>query len=1271
MEASFVPRSELIQIIGKTMHKSALGRAASGIDRSVQESFDCALRLGARPILQARGYQVLGLNVAPMLHKGLTVEQQEVRLASYLNEVAAFQAEALQNVKRELSGGTRPSDQLTLHKGGCVVRLVFPEVVSLTEGTERVGKPRRVERCAVCDRFNPGRFFKQAASKLGDVAGSLFMGATGSRELIVVDIRINRRILAHCTKVVDKQLGTMKVPPTYFLERIMANTSETFEHIRKGKVGPRSRSYVAIGDERAETQLHMSIKLLFIAMTLDRFQKGPRVACHWQLLTDHSIAKDFHWREISGVWTHSPFGWTDPIATTQMAREIDPTGRHYGHVIEHMNDARDTYLVYTHQTTTEDEGTDALNLLSYHRDEDEKTTELEKSIAALRRRQEFCGETLVPALPASKFTGTAYEDVATRVSEAQRDALDKWVERRDNEGDTTHAFYCGPNVCGAPPPIDGKHPVSHISGFSRHMCKVEKEIATPEGTVLIFTHDKSLMDRSLQSQISPEEVRAWRDITAMEKGKLRSWLRRGPNIPAPDIRPNSMSQAEYEQYKTLAHTDPEWGFLKTIRMAVFVKQGEGGDRARFITMPGMNPQKAAEHQGICSHALHVLEQHHKHDFNFRNLKGCTSDGRAARIAQFVADCPEDSVVIGFDKGANDRTWTWAKWCEFERMVSELARELTDYWCGADVGATDAQGNPKPSLPGSADSASRARWDSTYVTVTAALLYFYLPSGVGSTGFSNRQCSVAGIAAAILKAYGEEAYKGFIDYLAGKYATPMPDKFQSPKFFTFVSEGIVALRSSCPGFGALTEGDDNAIKIKLRTETETVRNADGSTEQVQVRESNSEAVTYFTTAAADTTNECWEPAYVSAGHLNVHGGSKSCVEMCSSIVCVFARGRDIEYACVPKPQKRLDKLAWTLSSHFRIISTKTGKVGIADMTFHRMSATRCLSMCVDLEQCLFVRWVLLQTAAYHLRKLRALEEGDRSGLSADADRPLYADRSMEARKLEDATGYIGDSLALAFARTKMKFSRVNIYAEPLSHANTDAWMLCDPRLYGLAQALEKELRHLDSVASQTEITDDNIFDPTSYLSLFPLNVLTGTFALAATRLRKVIEIGEKEKRGAEELRRAIIDSVKARTSDPPTSKSGRKRVKPACAGSDADTDSVDPQPVPYGPCAAAAPSGAPQQPLAVLGKALHHRQGQPRKSGKNNKIPPVATPVPVAGPACAAAAQDEGWTEVRRNRGKTQSQASTTTPWNGEGWSALQRGGKWGRTAGPRHSLRKK
>lgn len=1263
MEASFVPKSELIEIIGKTMHKSALGRAASSIDRSVQESFDCAFRLGARPILQARGYQVLGLNVTPMLHKGLTAEQQEVRLASYLNEVSAFQAEALQIVKRELSGGTRPSDQLTLHKGGCVVRLVFPEVVGLTNGAERVGKPQDTGKCALCDRIAnvlPGRIIQRVASRLANVSGSLLMGATGSRELIVVDIRVNRRILAHCQKVVDKQLGTMKVPPTYFLERIMANTSETFEHIRSGKVGPRSRSFVAIGDDSAETQLFLSIKLLFIAMTLDRFQKGPRVSCHWLLMTDSSIGKDPLWREIGGVWTHSPIGWTDSLACAQMAREVDPTGRVYGHVEANMHHGRDAYFS-RYDSATEDEGTDALNLLTHHRDADEQTTELEKSISALKRRQEFCGETLIPALPASKFTGTAYEDVATRVSEAQRDALDKWAERRDNEGDTTHAFYCGPNVCGAPPPIDGKHPVSHISGFSRHMCKVEKEIATPEGTTLIFTHDKSLMDNSMRSQISPEEVRAWRDITAMERTKLRAWLRKGQNIPAPDIKPNSMTQAEYENYKSLAHTDPEWGFMKTIKMAVFVKQGEGGDRARFITIPGQNTQKAAEHQGICSHVIHVLEQHHKHDFNFRNLKGCTSAGRAARIAQFVSDCPEDSVVVGFDKGANDRTWTWAKWCEFQRMISELARELTDYWCGADVGATDEKGNPKPILPGSPEVAKKARWDNTYVTVTAALLYFYLPSGVGPTGFSNRQCSVVGVAAAILKGYDEEAYKGYLDYLAGKYATPMPDKFQSPKYFTFVSEGVVALRSSCPGFGVLSEGDDNAIKMKLRTEEEKIRNGAGELEIIYTRETNSEAVTHFTQSAADATNECWEPAYVSAGHLNVHGGSKSCVEMCSSIVCVFVRGRELDYACVPKPQKRLDKLAWTLSSHFRIISTKTGKVGVADITFHRMSATRCLSMCVDLEQCLFVRWVLLQTAAYHMRKLRALQEGSRSGLSTDADRPLYADRSMEARNLEDATGFIGDSLAAAFGRTKLRFARVNVHAEPLSHANTDAWMLCDPTLYGQAQALEKELRLLDGVAAQTEITEDNIFDPTSYLSNFPLNVLRGTFALAATRLRKVIEIGEKEKRSAAELRQAIIDSVKARASDQPTVKTGRKRVKPTCAEPADEADTADPQPAPQGACPAAAPVGV---------ERAQTKKSPSRKPG--NKIPTANVYAPVAGPAAAVATDQDGdWVEVRRHRGKTQSQPSTTTPWNGEGWGALSRGGKWSPAAGSRRSLKKK
>jgi hypothetical protein len=134
--------------------------------------------------------------------------------------------------------------------------------------------------------------------------------------------------------------------------------------------------------------------------------------------------------------------------------------------------------------------------------------QLERSIAALNRAQ-GSSVGLIPCLPATEFAGTPYEDMTVTITDDQHEELLKQSLRAEG-GATQNAFYCGPNITGARPPLDTKNPDSWVSAFSRHFCRVSKWIPLPDGNILEVVHDKA---EAYHKKLTGHQNRVWDDIT--------------------------------------------------------------------------------------------------------------------------------------------------------------------------------------------------------------------------------------------------------------------------------------------------------------------------------------------------------------------------------------------------------------------------------------------------------------------------------------------------------------------------------------------------------------------------------------------------------------------------------------------------------------------------------------------------------------------------------------------------------------------------------------
>jgi hypothetical protein len=723
---------------------------------------------------------------------------------------------------------------------------------------------------------------------------------------------------------------------------------------------------------------------------------------------------------------------------------------------------------------------------------DGATEKLEKSIAALQRAQ---GTTvgLIPCLPATEFGGTAYEAMTVTMTDDQHEELLK-QHLRAEDGTTQNAFYCGPNITGARPPLDTKHPETWASAYTRHFCRVSKEIPLPNGEKLKVVHDKAELQAK---KLSGHESRVWDDLIGDHAQLFQEWLQKPLNRVCIQCegRPHSMDQDTYDALRAEIDWDEDFGERSILRAAVFCKSGENSERARFITMPGVNQEDAKKHQSACSAITQILEKFHTDQFGFRNFKGCTLTGKALKVARFIAHTPDDCVSIGYDKGANDATWTHRKWAKYEEYSMRMAEVLTDAYF---------DDNTPAMFTADAKHAKSVEWRGIYLTVAANIQYFYLMSGVGPTSISNRMGGDVSIGAGILQGYGEESYDKWREWAKGVDAEPVHEF--DHEIYPHLNVGIDVKEHHTDGFAHINEGDDTQVRIPRRK-----------------GETNSEAVTHFTKSITAATREVWEPAFVDQKHLDAHGGPRSCVEITSMVVAQVTHedGR-CEFAHVPKPIKRLDKMAWTLSAALRVVETPAGKVGVADSTYYRLNATRCLSMCTEMRFALFTRYVIYRTANYHLQKLRALAR--ESGKDRALDKPLYNDRTLEARNMPEATGFIGDSIEQAYEKIGAVFARTDVTTKACLEANANAWGMACPRVMSDGKKLRDTLLQLDQVAQCVEINDELVYDPVQYLTMFDLGPLEPCFANAVGRLTRAVEWSEEMALPLNLLSKKLVESV---------------------------------------------------------------------------------------------------------------------------------------------------
>jgi len=413
-------------------------------------------------------------------------------------------------------------------------------------------------------------------------------------------------------------------------------------------------------------------------------------------------------------------------------------------------------------------------------------------------------------------------------------------------------------------------------------------------------------------------------------------------------------------------------------------------------------------------------------------------------------------------------------------------------------------NTPAMLVADAKHARDIEWRGIYLTVAANIQYYYLMTGIGPTSLCNRMGGDVSIGSGILQGYGEEQYQQWKVWVSGENAEPVYEFTHD--LYPHMDAGIEVKEQPITGFAHINEGDDTVVCIPLRKD-----------------ETNSEAVTHFSKCISAVTQEVWEPAFVDQKHLDSHGGPRSCVEVTSMIVAqVTTEDGRCEFAHVPKPIKRLDKMAWTLSSSLRVIETPAGRVGVADSTYYRLNATRCLSMCTEMRYALFTRYVIYNTAKFHLQKLRALARDSDSDPSLD--RPLYNDRTMEARNMPEASGFIGDSIEQAFEKIGSVFARTNVNTKVCLEANANAWGLVSPAALKDGKLLRNTLLQLDQVAQAIEIDEDVIKDPVLYLSMLELGPLESCFSNMVGRLSRAVDYNEKSSLPLDVLRKKLVESV---------------------------------------------------------------------------------------------------------------------------------------------------
>ena len=333
------------------------------------------------------------------------------------------------------------------------------------------------------------------------------------------------------------------------------------------------------------------------------------------------------------------------------------------------------------------------------------------------------------------FDGTWYE---AAILTAKADAL-------DGVHDTSTpklAAACGPNSTGARPPIDTTHAMSIASAMSRHICATTKALTLADGSKFEVQIDKSQNNLTKQ----PKYKRIATDTLTREHGRfLREHLaEHGLEVAAQQLaalhagKPWWLERCE-EIYTTIQDKCNlgEWGTIKAMVDAVcFLKPGEGTDRARFITMPGVNAMRAQDHQCALAPLVSIIEEMCKNKVPHTNFKGLSNTGKAHRVNELMhayvpldgTEINDDCIAFGYDKSANDRTWLLRDWIDFQRYLYDM-----------DTIVLEATGEPliAECFEGPPAAGSKYRLQFAKFVLVMDACFAYLFSGINPTSLANR------------------------------------------------------------------------------------------------------------------------------------------------------------------------------------------------------------------------------------------------------------------------------------------------------------------------------------------------------------------------------------------------------------------------------------------------------------------------------------------------------------------------------------------------------
>jgi hypothetical protein len=203
---------------------------------------------------------------------------------------------------------------------------------------------------------------------------------------------------------------------------------------------------------------------------------------------------------------------------------------------------------------------------------------------------------------------------------------------------------------------------------------------------------------------------------------------------------------------------------------------------------------------------------------------------------------------------------------------------------------------------------------------------------------------------------------------------------------------------------------------------------------------------------------------------------------------------------------------------RTIKTGAGEVGVMDKIYHRLCATRTLSMLKEMQYAMFSRWFFFYVAEWHLWKLQGLEP------TPEDDKPLYQERSMEHRFGDETCLMIGDSLERARDEIKRVLIHTDVASQECVETNACAWLFEAPSAYPHGKWLRETLIKMDHVASQYEVNAEMIEDPSLYLMMFDLGPLEPAFGQIVQRLGKVLDLTEEQQYSFEAARDLLTQSV---------------------------------------------------------------------------------------------------------------------------------------------------